>query len=418
MKLLKKINFYFMFFSFLVFMLGSISTYLVLQALIDEEVRETLESEKKNILEQFKLTGLSQEYLQSGNMEIRRIPDMLSCEETFTDTVIFVSEEQETVPFRQLTFGARLNNKNYQIRLRRSLIEKDDLVLGITVMMMAIFVAMILLLNAINYWSDRRLWKPFYRALIKLETFNLNSRTALNLPAENIDEFNQLNKTLNNMAAKLQNDYHTLKEFSENAAHEMQTPLAVIRSKLDALIQDQTLSEEQIQTIHSLFHSVSRMARLNQSLNLLTKIENREFNEKQEVDFSTLIEQQLANLNELIQMSELKVEMELDKRFIKRFNVIMAETLLSNLLSNAIKHNLPGGFIKIKTSPGSITISNSGAPLQSNPQELFSRFKKDRSAPDSPGLGLSIVQSICQQNGLSVDYQCSQEKHQITITNS
>ena len=407
-----------MLFSALVFILGSISTYLVLESLISEEVRETLESEKRTILDQIKTDGLPSGRLNSGNLSIRQIPDSLEVQVGFADTSLFVPEENERVPFRQLIFTSRIEGKNYRIALRRSLIEKDDLVLGITVMMMTIFVMMILLLNGINYWSDRRLWKPFYRALNKLKTFNLNNRHALNLPNEAIEEFNQLNQTLNTMAAKLQNDYLLLKEFSENAAHEMQTPLAVIRSKLDVLFQDQKLSASQMQTIHSLYHAVNRLARLNQSLNLLTKIENREYHEKQSVDFCKLIEQQLQNLNELIQINKIKVISRTGIPFVMEINPFMAETLLSNLLINAVKHNKDQGFIELETTPKSITLTNSGHALKSDPQELFARFKKDNNSADSPGLGLAIVQSICIQNGLNIDYKYEQEKHKIVVMKS
>ncbi len=418
MKLLKRISLYFIVSSAIVFIIGSISTYLVIQALISEEVHETLESEMNDLLEHIRILGLPQNGLKFGNVEVIQIPDSITIPKIYSDTLIFVAEENELVPFMQLELNAHISHKNYRINLRRSLIEKDDVALGITIMMMVVFVLMILLLNIINFWSGRRLWEPFYAALKNLKSFNLNNRSALNLPPAEIDEFNQLNQTLNKMADKLQNDYRTLKEFSENASHEMQTPLAVMRSKLDVLIQDQTLSAAQMELIDSLYHSVDRLARLNQSLNLLTKIENREFKEQENVDFCTLIEQQLVNLNELIQISELNIETHLETRFVKLFNNFMAETLISNLLVNAVKHNLPQGNIKIETTIDSLTISNSGPPLQSNPKELFERFKKHSPVTDSPGLGLSIVQSICEQNGISIDYQYSQKTHRIKIINS
>ena len=417
MKLLKKISIYFIISSAFVIITGSVTTYFVIQALINEEVQETLELEKKDLLEHIQITGLNQERLKFGNVDIVQIPDSITLPEQYSDTLIYIAEENEAVPFMQLELNARISGKNYRIHLRRSLIEKDDVALGITVMMTILFILMILLLNVINFWSGRRLWNPFYQTLNKLTRFKLTNREDFHLADENIDEFHQLNNTLNILAAKLQEDYRTLKEFSENAAHEMQTPLAVMRSKLDVLIQDKSLTAEQMQTIQSLLHSVSRLARLNQSLNLLTKIENLEFNEIEEIDFSTLIEQQIVNLNELIQMNELKVEMHLDIHFIKRINPFMAETLLTNLLINAVKHNISGGFIEIETTADSLIISNSGPPLQSKPQDLFSRFKKDHPSPDSPGLGLSIVQSICEHNGLKAEYWYNEEKHTITIHN-
>jgi len=417
MKLSKKVVHYFIFSSLLVFVLGSVTFYFVLKALIAEEVDETLASEETRIVKQLEHGTQPIPNWATINLEIRRIPQGIPERETWNDTVIYVKETNETIPMRQLHFYTKLKSGNYRITLRRSLIEKEDLMTGVFGVMVGIFITMILILNAVNIRSDRKLWQPFYAALKQLNNFALNSNRPLNLPSATIKEFDQLNKTLNIMAEKLQTDYRNLKEFSENAAHEMQTPLAVIRSKLDVLIQDRNLSAEQLQIIQSLYHAVNRLTRLNQSLNLLTKIENREFNEKHQVNFNRLIEQQLVNLSELIQMNELKVETRFNSVFVKPFNPFMAETLISNLLINAVKHNIPQGFIDIETTTDSIVLTNSGPSLQSNPDELFKRFKKDHPTADSPGLGLSIVQSICRQNGLEVKYRYKEKSHFIKITN-
>ena len=416
MKLTKKVIHYYIVSSLLIFALGSATIYFVLKALISEEVDETLRSEKVRIVKQLQH---DQKPIPANwatiNLEIRSVPEINALKETLKDTVIYVKETNETIPLRQLCFCTKINNHNYRIILRRSLIEREDLVTGVFAVMIGIFLTTILIMNLVNIRSDKKLWKPFYETLDKLITFRLDSKQALNLPKAPIDEFNRLNRTLNQMAEKLWQDYRNLKQFSENTAHEMQTPLAIIRSKLDVLIQDASLSEKQLQTIHSLYQAVSRLSRLNQSLNLLTKIENQEFTDKQRIDFNRLIEKHLYDLDELIQMKQLKIKTHAKSHFSLELNPFMAETLISNLLVNAIQHNQAQGFITIETTETGLTISNSGPELQSDPQKLFERFKKDRPEPDSPGLGLSIVQSICRQNGLKITYEYQDGTHRVRV---
>jgi len=399
----------------LVVFLGGVATYLVIEALISEEVRETLESERTIFLHQLQQQGLNKEHLSSWNQEILRLNSSKSIQPGFSDTLIYVPGEQDLVPFTQLVFVAHLDSMAYGVTLRRSNIEKEDVVLGITFLMTIIFTAMILLLNGINYWSGRRLWQPFYLTLKSLKNYQLTDPVRLKLPPEQIDEFDSLNQALNTMAQKIQDDYRILKAYSETMAHELQTPLAIMRSKLDVVIQDQTLSAQALKSIQALYQSVNRMSHLNQTLNLLTKIDNLEFRSSQAIDLVPEIKRQLADLAELIQMSQLTVNAELTTALTMELHPLLAETLISNLLANAIKHNIAGGWIRITSQNGLLSIANSGEPLQSDPQELFARFKKDQATADSPGLGLSIVETICRQNGLNINYQYDQGEHRLTL---
>ncbi|NOX87588.1 MAG: HAMP domain-containing histidine kinase [Calditrichaeota bacterium] len=415
MKLLKKVILYFIVSSVFIFILGSVSAYFVLKTLIAEEVDETLISEKNRIVKQLEQSAESIPNWKTIHLEVRQIKGNFAEKETLSDTLIYTKDTGEFIPLRQLHFYTRIKDKNYRITLRRSLIEKEDLVAGVTGLMIGIFIATILLLNLINYRSERKLWKPFYKTLQSLNAFELDSQKALNLPSVNILEFEQLNKTLNALTEKLRRDYRNLKQFSENAAHEMQTPLAILRSKLDIMIQDQSFSDEQLQNIRSLYNALNRLSRLNQSLNLLIRIENQEFNRKRKVDFSELIKQQLENLSELIQIQRLSVTTDLDADFVTDFNPFMAETLISNLLINAIKHNVPEGRIDIELNARRLRISNSGQKPKVNPDILFERFKKANPSSDSPGLGLSIVRQICLQNGIDINYAYVNARHTITL---
>jgi len=279
--------------------------------------------------------------------------------------------------------------------------------------MSGLFLTTILIFNFIIYRGDRRLWKPFYQTLEKLERFDLHKVKAMSLPDEDIAEFAQLNRALNKLTQKIQNDYRNIREFSENAAHEMQTPLAIMRSKLDNLVQSTNLSESQLASIRSIYDAVNRLTRLNHALNLLTKIENKEFTQTETIKIDAVLETQLQNLNEIIGMKKLTVERNIPPGTVINMNSFMCETMISNLLTNAIKHNIPDGQIDIRLNKTSLEIRNSGPRPVVAPEQYFNRFKKGSSG--SLGLGLAIVRQICYENDFTLNYAFHDKQHCIEV---
>ncbi len=81
-----------------------------------------------------------------------------------------------------------------------------------------------------------KLWRPFYSSLNQLRGFNISNPHQLNFPETNIKEFNLLIENLKTNTEKSVESYQILKEFTENASHELQTPLAITRSKTRSLL--------------------------------------------------------------------------------------------------------------------------------------------------------------------------------------
>ncbi len=97
-------------------------------------------------------------------------------------------------------------------------------------------------------------------------------------------------------------------------------------------------------------------------------------------------------------------------------NDSLADILLSNIILNAIKHNFPGGMIRIDLNENAFIVSNSGDKPKLKPGELFERFKKESTSPESLGLGLSIVKTICDSYGFDVSYHFKDGIHVVKIT--
>jgi signal transduction histidine kinase len=124
-----------------------------------------------------------------------------------------------------------------------------------------------------------------YDTINKLRAFDVNKDNRLDLMTSDIDEFEQLNEVFNAMDKKIKQDYERLKEYTENTSHELQTPLAIINTKLDELIQADNLTEEQVKSIAGLIETTNRLSKTNQALIFLAKLDNRVFADAQLVSF-------------------------------------------------------------------------------------------------------------------------------------
>jgi len=217
------------------------------------------------------------------------------------------------------------------------------------------------------------------------------------------------------MSNSVLKDYEALKSFTENASHEIQTPLAVINSKIELLMQSENFSEPQMRHIQHIQEEVSRLSKLNQSLLLLTKIDNQQFKDHERVDIANIITRQLDNYEELMAAKEITLTKNIAGESFVMMNKTMAEILVSNLIINAIKHNIKNGTIEISADENQFTVKNTGATLSTNPGELFERFKKDKVNSESLGLGLSIVKKIADQYHFKTGYHYTNGLHTVSV---
>lgn len=274
---------------------------------------------------------------------------------------------------------------------------------------------LLLVLFIANRFLLGKLWKPFNNTLEQLKQFNLSGKNTFVLQQTDVDEFSELNKTTLLMTQKVINDYESLKSFTENASHEIQTPLAIIKTKLELLSQSENLAETQINTIQTLSDAASRLSKLNQSLLLLTKIENKQFIKTESVNISSILLRFVDNFEELAETKGIIFKNNIIDKGFAEMNESLAEILISNIIINAIKHNNRDGNIEIVFDGIILSVLNTGAAPVKETSEFFERFKKDSASSDSLGLGLSIVKKICDTYDFPVFYDYKNEMHIITV---
>ncbi|MEJ7685218.1 MAG: HAMP domain-containing sensor histidine kinase [Segetibacter sp.] len=335
---------------------------------------------------------------------------------SITDTYGYQAKENNKVPYRKLSHVIPINRVNYQIVIRKSQEQKTVLVENVTRIMLFVFAGLFITTLLFNWLISKRLWKPFKHSLEKIRGAELNKMKAIHFEKTNIKEFNELNSSLNSMTDKIYNDYINIKEFTENAAHEMQTPLAVIQSKMELLLQDSNLKDDQAESIMQANTALNRLSKLNQSLLLLAKIENNQYETNETISLTGITKKYLQLFHEFIKDKQLKTETYFTEDFLVQLHPLLADSLVSNLIGNAVKYNYTGGSIFITINKNEYQISNTSQLPPIDRQQLFKRFNNSKNSTDtSNGLGLAIVKKIADTHNLLITYHAENCIHSFYI---
>lgn len=416
MRLLTKITLNLLAISIFIFLFGMVAFYYILRQQVDQNINLELAKRKTSIIKE--LDSAHSSIKQSVNLNEKVLITPLNKprpEVSLSDTFLFNQDENRYALYRQLGFVKSINNQSYYVQIYKSLEETDRLIVHIVLIMNILIICIIITLLIVNRYSSRRGWRTFYETIDKINNYDVNSHEAFSLDESEIKEFDDLNRVLLTMTERIKNDYFNLKEYIENASHEIQTPLAIINSKMELLLQSGEMKEKQYKTVADAYNASNRLSRLNKTLILLAKIENRQFPESKAVNPATMIDLQLENLEDLIHSKKIKVIKRLTEDVTIHMNPYLAEILLVNLIKNAVRHNIIGGELIIELSKNRLQIANSGLSLKMDPGMLFKRFHKSSSSPESLGLGLAIVQKICNLYDFKIGYSYHNEMHTMTV---
>jgi signal transduction histidine kinase len=410
--------------SILVLLLGGICYYFMIRYVLIRQLDDTLKVEEAEILDHVRTRGTLPEPSNYRDQQIQFTPAQTKTPRKFIDVQSYSQDERKIRRhryklFRQLIFPLEIQGQIYMASVSKSEEETEDLLALIVLITLSVILLLLLTVFLTNRLLLRKIWRPFYHTLESIKQFNLSSRQRFAGQDTGIDEFSDLDSAVGQMTGKILKDYEMLKNFADNASHEMQTPLAIINSKLDLLIQGHALDERQTRQLQDMYDAVGRLRQLNQSLLLLTKIENKQFAHLDHLSVGGLVDRKLLQFEELIASGGLRVTRETseqaqDTESHLEINGYLADILLNNLLSNAIRHNREGGSIDIRVENDRLTISNTGSALRFDPATIFDRFVKD-SHSGGTGLGLAIVRQICDNYHFSLSYIQDADRHTVTV---
>jgi signal transduction histidine kinase len=349
------------------------------------------------------------------NDEIVLKPVNIPVRDSLYTIELYDSAAARWAPHRVYESGATILGKNFQLQIRESMLSNSELISAIMIIQLLVLILLLIGLAIINRNLSKTIWGPFYIILDRLKKYRIDEDAQLPLPVSTTYEFRELNGAIAYLIERSRTAYREQKEFTENASHELGTPLAICRTKLELLAQTKELTEEQAELVGSLLEATDRISRLNKNLVLLSKIENRQFLESEDIDLLELVMKALEAYKHQTDEKQLSLKCSMTKEAVVRANPTLLELIIFNVISNAIRHTSPGGSVIIEGSKAYFRVSNTGPSLQ-YPEKIFQRFHRESRSTFGSGLGLSIVKKACEVSSFRIEYSYESGMHSFKVS--
>lgn len=259
-----------------------------------------------------------------------------------------------------------------------------------------------------------KIWAPFRDMLSKLKEFRVDEGKVVAFSHTDVLEFRELQGALEKLMDNNIQVFKLQKEFTENASHELQTPLAIIQTKLGLLLQSDAISMDQYRLVEEADKALARAIRINRNLLLLAKIENNQFTSKEEINVGEEITEVIDLLGDEFQRRSITLDASIDDTLVLYANRFLITTIIQNMVTNALRYCTMDGNVSIVAEKDRFVIANSGV-RELKRDKLFQRFAVlDKNNP-STGIGLAMVHGICKQSGWDISYSFQENMHRFII---
>ena len=333
--------------------------------------------------------------------------------QVFYDATVYIELEDEDEPVRVMCTAFRMpDGQYYELKLMISILERDDMVEAMLWYLGALFLLFLICTSIGIQLVLKGVFRPLHRLLDWLHCIQPGKEVPpLDNPTK-IREFRQLSDAALDMGNRSYKAYEEQKQFIENASHELQTPLAIVRGKVELLAESEGMTEQQMEQLDEIYATLGRAVKLNKSLLLLSRIENGQYTEMEDVSVDEILDELLPDLMDIYEHKQVRLIRKREEQpFIIRCNHSLAQILVSNLVKNSLLHNREGGELQVLTTPTLLVIKNTGdVPLDG--EKLFRRFYHGMDGKkDSTGLGLAIARSIALSSSLKLTYEWQDGMH-------
>lgn len=390
---------------------GSVFFYLTLMAHIRHMKHQQLQLKQTNVWNAYSLDTVHVPAMLAGEYSIapgKMQDDMISG----SDDVI-----ADSANLAYLMQAHRLNNKTYIVTTYISAKEYRHLLIKVSIAEAIIFILLLVTIVIVNRRTSARLWTPFYSTMNAIRGYDIRQNKPLALETTTgTEEFDRLNRTLLDLIDHVDQAYRNQKQFTENASHELQTPLAIIRSKVELLSEGPGLNEDSAQLLQEIAEANERLSQMNKNLLLLTRIDNGQYPEVELIELSRSVEHLGNFFREYYENKISRTATTIQPNVHLMANPALIEILINNLLRNAYIHNIPDGWVDIQLSDKGLVIKNSGPAIDGDPERLFDRFRKGRVDNRTTGLGLALVKQITQLYKYDIQYTYREGVHTLSLS--
>ena len=408
MKLINYTTRFYMIAFLIILAIWSLVFFVILKYNIQQNTDKYLMNKKETIVNEFIEDGLKidDDFSEYGDFNIKPINESSYRKDyfNFSDTLIYGEYERASLEYRKLDSYFDYQGQYFLLTIVKPTYETNGIIKTIAAILALLYFFIVFMLVISGRLLTQRIWKPFYQTLESIKTYSFTNHKPLHTIKSNIDEFEQLNQSLKILTENNYKTYISQKQFIENASHEMQTPLSVILSKCELIYQEPKLLKNTAVEVEKIHDAANRLSKMNQSLLLLTKIENKQFSDKSQESVSEQILKIIDFFEEIKEKKDIKLNVDLDSNSIISANHILLEIMLTNLIKNAFIHNVQQGTVDISLKANNLIIINTRQPLPIEKDRFFNRFGKQSDNKDGLGLGLSIVKEICEIHGWQITY--------------
>lgn len=350
-------------------------------------------------------TMLKEEYIS-----LEPVEESFDIDSIYTDQRII---EEDTLSYRVLTHAFLAGDKKYLMEVGKTIATIDQYNRPLQKIATYVLLGLILFTLIIDLFYTRFLLRPLGRIIrtkISNRKFPFNENS---VPIKTTTtDFIFLDTSLINLMQQIHEAFEKEREFTANASHELMTPIGILQNKIENLMGEPEVGQMVQERLIGMHRTLNRLKRIVHSLLLISRIDNDQFSKNEAVSLRDLfsdIEEEISH-----RLTEREVTMQLnisEDVLLKGINRDLIFQMMYNLVNNAIRYNKTNGNIVISdkiSTDGScgITISDTGIGI---PDEdigtIFNRFKKANKSEElgGYGLGLSIVKSIADYHGITIE---------------
>lgn len=242
----------------------------------------------------------------------------------------------------------------------------------------------------------------------------------------NGDELDRMAAVFNDMRRRLSAAFRQTREFTLHASHELKTPLTIMHSTLEQMLDDPAASQASRDRIASLLEEVQRLSAVVGQLAFLAKADAGLLAGNQDLlSFDELVREVTEDAAILAAGAAVTVTLSVCAPVRLCGDRMRLRQLLLNLADNAVKYNCPGGHVELAlekhkdSAVFSITNTGPALPLEKRTRVFERFFRGDaahNTAIEGSGLGLSIAQSIVEMHQGGISYEVlSDGRTQVTV---
>ena len=321
----------------------------------------------------------------------------------YEDREVYLPQKGETEPARVLTMIFHDNyGMAYRLVVSIPTFEREDVIEAILIHLVILYTVLVCTILIVTVLVFKFSMKPLYSLLKWLDGYRPGNGTDGFPDEDSVLEFRKLTSAARETIERAENHLERQKQFIGNASHELQTPLAVLGNRIEWMMDNTKLTEEQFTELSKMRQSIHRLVRLNRTLLLLSKIDSGHFLDKTPVDIVAIVENELEVYKEIFADKEIACNVKMPRYFVVEMDEMLATTMVSNLLKNAFVHSQSGGMVEVVISHGLLSVSNNGDEALDETR-LFDRFYTSGKT-GSTGLGLALVKSISDYYDFALNY--------------